>query len=127
MLEQSSDKDYLMARVIRIYVPYWISFARLPPLTLQFIDITGRRDKRRYLARPRAEKSDKLLYGIGHEELVDGYTIASGLNFKGLGLSACVSRNGQQLGALKELSPLADMVSLDAFIYIYILFNIFGS
>ncbi|XP_073352999.1 uncharacterized protein [Aegilops tauschii subsp. strangulata] len=109
MLEQSSDKDYLMARVIRIYVPYWISFARLPPLTLQFVDITGRRDKRRYLARPRAEKSDKLLYGIGHEELVDGYTIASGLNFKGLGLSACVSRNGQQLGALKELSPLADM------------------
>lgn len=127
MLEQSSDKDYLMARVIRIYVPYWISFARLPPLTLQFIDITGRRDKRRYLARPRAEKSDKLLYGIGHEELVDGYTIASGLNFKGLGLSACVCRNGQQLGALKELSPLADMVSLDAFMCIYILFNIFGS
>jgi vacuolar protein sorting-associated protein 13A/C len=114
MLEQSSDKDYLMARVIRIYVPYWISFARLPPLTLQFIDITGRRDKRRYLARPRAERSDKILYDIEHEELVDGYTIASGLNFKGLGLSACVCRHGgAQFGALKELSPLGDMVSLD--------------
>lgn len=114
MLEQSSDKDYLMAMVIRIYVPYWISFARLPPLTLQFIDISGRKDKRHFLARPRFERSEKLLYDIKHEELVEGYTIASGLNFKGLGLSACVCRHGGgRFGSLKELSPLGDMVSLD--------------
>lgn len=110
MLEQSSDKDYLMAMVIRIYVPYWISFARLPPLTLQFIDISGRKDKRHFLARPRFERSEKLLYDIKHEELVEGYTIASGLNFKGLGLSACVCRHGGgRFGSLKELSPLGDM------------------
>ncbi|PNT67930.1 hypothetical protein BRADI_3g33740v3 [Brachypodium distachyon] len=110
ILEQSSDKDYLMAKVIRIYVPYWISFARLPPVTLQFIDTTGKKDKKRYIARPRAERNDKLLYNINHEELVEGYTIASGLNFKGLGLSARVCRHGEgQFGAVKFLSPLGDM------------------
>uniref|UniRef100_A0A0E0BDW2 PH domain-containing protein n=1 Tax=Oryza glumipatula TaxID=40148 RepID=A0A0E0BDW2_9ORYZ len=110
VLEQSSDKDYLMARAIRIYVPYWISFARLPPINLQLIDISGRKDKRRFLARPRSERSDKILYEINHEELVEGYTIASGLNFKGLGLSASACRHGSgQFGLLKELSPLGDM------------------
>uniref|UniRef100_A0A0E0R2L4 PH domain-containing protein n=1 Tax=Oryza rufipogon TaxID=4529 RepID=A0A0E0R2L4_ORYRU len=110
VLEQSSDKDYLMARAIRIYVPYWISFARLPPINLQLIDISGRKDKRRFLARPRSERSEKILYEINHEELVEGYTIASGLNFKGLGLSASACRHGSgQFGLLKELSPLGDM------------------
>uniref|UniRef100_A0A0E0MAV7 PH domain-containing protein n=1 Tax=Oryza punctata TaxID=4537 RepID=A0A0E0MAV7_ORYPU len=110
VLEQSSDKDYLMARAIRIYVPYWISFARLPPISLQLIDISGRKDKRRFLARPRSERSEKILYEINHEELVEGYTIASGLNFKGLGLSASACRHGSgQFGLLKELSPLGDM------------------
>ncbi|KAL6642664.1 hypothetical protein ACP70R_020845 [Stipagrostis hirtigluma subsp. patula] len=110
LLEQSSDNDYLMARVIRIYVPYWISFARLPPLTLRLIDISGKKDKRRFLARSSLERSEKLLYDIKHDELVDGYTIASGLNFKGLGLSSSVSRHGGgQFGPVKELSPLGDM------------------
>ncbi|KAL6906369.1 hypothetical protein ACP4OV_003970 [Aristida adscensionis] len=109
LLEQSSDNDCLMARVIRIYVPYWISFARLPPLTLRLIDISGRKDKRRFLARPNSERSEKFLYDIKHDELVDGYTIASGLNFKGLGLSSSVSRHGGQFGPVKELSPLGDM------------------
>uniref|UniRef100_J3N503 PH domain-containing protein n=1 Tax=Oryza brachyantha TaxID=4533 RepID=J3N503_ORYBR len=110
VLEQSSDKDNLMAKSIRIYVPYWISFARLPPINLQFIDISGRKDKRRILARPRSERNEKIMYELQHEELVEGYTIASGLNFKGLGLSASACRHGSgQFGLLKELSPLSDM------------------
>uniref|UniRef100_A0A0D9XMK5 PH domain-containing protein n=1 Tax=Leersia perrieri TaxID=77586 RepID=A0A0D9XMK5_9ORYZ len=110
VLEQSSDKDYLMARAIRIYVPYWISFGRLPPINLQFVDISGRTEKRRFLTRPRSERSEKILYEIKHEELVEGYTVASGLNFKGLGLSASACRHGSgQFGVLKELSPLSDM------------------
>ncbi|XP_062205491.1 uncharacterized protein LOC133907454 isoform X2 [Phragmites australis] len=112
LLEQSSDNDYLMARVIRIYVPYWISFARLPPLTLRLIDVSGRKDKRRFLARPHLERSEKLLYDIKHDELVDGYTIASGLSFKGLGLSSSVGRHGGRFGSVKELSPLGDMDGL---------------
>ncbi|KAL5230936.1 hypothetical protein ABZP36_029712 [Zizania latifolia] len=110
ILEQSSDKDYLMARVIRIYVPYWIYFARLPPINLQFIDISGRKDRKRFLARACSERSEKILYDIKHEELVEGYTIASGLNFKGLGLSASACGHGSgRSGSLKELSPLGDM------------------
>ncbi|KAK3153327.1 hypothetical protein QOZ80_2BG0170820 [Eleusine coracana subsp. coracana] len=109
LLEQSNDNDYLMARVIRIYAPYWISFARLPPLTLRLIDISGRKEKRRFRARPHLERSEKLLYDIKPDELVEGYTIAFGLNFKGLGLSSSVSRHGGQFGLVKELSSLGDM------------------
>uniref|UniRef100_A0A0Q3N5I8 PH domain-containing protein n=1 Tax=Setaria italica TaxID=4555 RepID=A0A0Q3N5I8_SETIT len=109
VLEQSSDNDYLMARVIRIYVPYWISFARLPPLTLRLIDTSGKKEKKRLLARSHLERSEKHLYDIKHDELVEGYTIASGLNFKGLGLLSSVGGHGGQFGAVKELSPLGDM------------------
>jgi vacuolar protein sorting-associated protein 13A/C len=109
-----------MARVIRIYVPYWISFARLPPLTLRLIDISGKKEKKRLLARSHLERSEKHLYDIKHDELVEGYTIASGLNFKGLGLLSSVGGQGQ-FGAVKELTPLGDMVSL-VFFYLYILY-----
>jgi vacuolar protein sorting-associated protein 13A/C len=113
VLEQGSDNDYLMARVIRIYAPYWISFARLPPLTLRVIDMSGRKNKRRFLTRPHLERSEKHLYDIKPDELVEGYTIASGLNFKGLGLSSSVSRHGGRFGSMKELSSLGDMVRLN--------------
>ncbi|WVZ57683.1 hypothetical protein U9M48_008037 [Paspalum notatum var. saurae] len=109
LLEQSSDSDYLMARLIRVYVPYWISFARLPPLTLRLIDISGRKEKRRLLARSHLERSEKHLYDIKHDELVEGYTIASGLNFKGLGLSSSIGGHGGRFGPVKELTPLGDM------------------
>ncbi|CAD6212089.1 unnamed protein product [Miscanthus lutarioriparius] len=109
LLEQSSDNDYLMPRLIRIYVPYWISFARLPPLTLRLIDISGRKEKRRLLARSHMERGEKHLYDIKHDELVEGYTIASGLNFKGLGLLSSVGGHGGRFGSVKELSPLGDM------------------
>ncbi|KAF8689392.1 hypothetical protein HU200_041935 [Digitaria exilis] len=109
LLEQSSDNDYLMARVIRIYVPYWISFARLPPLTLRFIDTSGKKEKKRFLARSHLERSEKHLYDIKHDELVDGYTIASGLNFKGLGLLSSLGGHGGRFGSVKELSALGDM------------------
>lgn len=108
LLEQSSDSDYLMARLIRIYVPYWISFSRLPPLTLRLIDISGRKEKRRLLSRSHLERGEKQLYDIKHDELVEGYTIASGLNFKGLGLLSSVGHGGR-FGSVKELSPLGDM------------------
>jgi vacuolar protein sorting-associated protein 13A/C len=113
VLEQGSDNDYLMARVIRIYAPYWISFARLPPLTLRVIDMSGRKNKRRFLTRPHLERSEKHLYDIKPDELVEGYTIASGLNFKGLGLSSSVSKHGGRFGSMKELSSLGDMVRLN--------------
>ena len=114
-----------MARVIRIYVPYWISFARLPPLTLRFIDTSGKKEKKRILARSHLERSEKHLYDIKHDELVEGYTIASGLNFKGLGLLSCVGGHGR-FGSVKELSPLGDMVSLDLLLFLFLVLNHFG-
>lgn len=119
LLEQSSDSDYLMARLIRIYVPYWISFSRLPPLTLRLIDISGRKEKRRLLSRSHLERGEKQLYDIKHDELVEGYTIASGLNFKGLGLLSSVGHGGR-FGSVKELSPLGDMVSLDLLFFFFL-------
>lgn len=110
-----------MARLIRIYVPYWISFARLPPLTLRFIGISGRKEKRRLLARSHLERGEKHLYDIKHDELVEGYTIASGLNFKGLGLLSSVGGHGGRFGSVKELTPLGDMVSLDSASFILFL------
>jgi len=114
-----------MARVIRIYVPYWISFARLPPLTLRFIDTSGKKEKKRILARSHLERSEKHLYDIKHDELVEGYTIASGLNFKGLGLLSCVGGHGGRFGSVKELSPLGDMVSLDLLLFLFLVLNHF--
>lgn len=112
-----------MARVIRIYVPYWISFARLPPLTLRFIDTSGKKEKKRILARSHLERSEKHLYDINHDELVDGYTIASGLNFKGLGLQSSVGGHGGRFGSVKELSALGDMVSLDLLLFLFLVLN----
>jgi len=114
-----------MARIIRIYVPYWISFARLPPLTLRFIDTSGKKEKKRILARSHLERSEKHLYDIKHDELVEGYTIASGLNFKGLGLLSCVGGHGGRFGSVKELSPLGDMVSLDLLLFLFLVLNHF--
>jgi len=114
-----------MARVIRIYVPYWISFARLPPLTLRFIDTSGKKEKKRILARSHLERSEKHLYDIKHDELVEGYTIASGLNFKGLGLLSCVGGHGGRFGSVKELSPLGDMVSLDLLLFLFLVLDHF--
>jgi hypothetical protein len=103
--------------LIRIFAPYWISFARLPPLTLRLIDMSGRKNKRRFLTRPHLERSEKHLYDIKPDKLVEGYTIASGLNFKGLGLSSSVGRHGGRFGSMKELSSLGDMVSLNLLVF----------
>lgn len=49
---------------------------------------------------------------ITEEEIHEGATIASALNFKSLGLSASISQaGGEHFGPVKDLSPLGDMVS----------------
>lgn len=95
-----------MARTIRIYVPYWISSARCPPLIYHFVDMSRRRDRRH-------RGSEKIFCQITQEEMVGGYTIASALNIKVLGLSASLGRSGREsFGPVKDLSPLGDMVCL---------------
>lgn len=60
----------------------------------------------------RSKKDDELVYDeIIEEEILDGYTIASALNFKTLGLSVAISQSGKErFGPVKDLLPLGDMV-----------------
>lgn len=59
-----------------------------------------------------SKKNNKLiLEEITEEEIHEGHTIASALNFKSLGLSVSISQSGkEQFGPVKDLSPLGDMV-----------------
>lgn len=112
ILEQNYDKDHLIARVVRIYVPYWISIARFPPLVYTVVDLSGRREKR-HLSVPFHSNitTEKILWQIREEEMVGGYTIASAMNFKLLGFSASINKPGKEcFGPIKDLSPLGDMV-----------------
>lgn len=110
-LEHNYDKDCPVSKVIRIYVPYWISCARLPPLSLCVMDISGKERTRFPRMSQTAKRTEKTLWKITPDEMVDGYTIASVLGFQGLGMSAAIITQGQEsFGPVKELTPLGDMV-----------------
>ncbi|XP_073111690.1 uncharacterized protein [Elaeis guineensis] len=111
ILEQNYDKDRLIARIVRIYVPYWISIARCPPLLYTVVDLSGRREKRHISVPFHSNiRTEKILWQIREEEMVGGYTIASAMNFKLLGFSASISKPGKEcFGPVKDLSPLGDM------------------
>nr|KAJ0195407.1 hypothetical protein LSAT_V11C700349430 [Lactuca sativa] len=56
--------------------------------------------------------NEVILEEITEEEFHEGYTIASALNFKLLGLFASISDNGNDhFGDVTDLSPLADMLN----------------
>lgn len=113
ILEQNYDKDRpLLAKIIRIYAPYWFAIARCPPLTLKLLDLTVTKQTRK-IGFPFQYKKNKeiLLEEITEEEIYEGHTIASALNFKFLGLSVSIAHSGDgQYGPVKDLSPLGDMV-----------------
>ncbi|PKA53298.1 hypothetical protein AXF42_Ash010028 [Apostasia shenzhenica] len=120
ILEQNFDKDHLIARTVRIYVPYWIASARCPPLIYKFTEQITRREKKRFSILSNSNvRPEKILSQITDEEMSSGYTIASALNFKYLGLSVSLRNPGKvQYGPIKDLSPLCDMdgsVDLDAY------------
>ncbi|KAJ4777649.1 Pleckstrin (PH) domain-containing protein isoform 2 [Rhynchospora pubera] len=109
-LEHNYDKDCPVSKVIRIYVPYWISCARLPPLGLCIMDISGKERTRFLRMSQSANKSEKIISKVTPDEMVDGYTIASVLGFKGLALSASIVSQGKEVfGPVKDLTPLGDM------------------
>ncbi|XP_021892866.1 uncharacterized protein LOC110810873 isoform X2 [Carica papaya] len=121
ILEQNYDKDRpLLAKIIRIYAPYWFAIARCPPLTLKLLDLTVTKQTRK-IGFPFQYKKNKeiLLEEITEEEIYEGHTIASALNFKFLGLSVSIAHSGDgQYGPVKDLSPLGDMDgSLDLYAY----------
>lgn len=72
--------------------------------------MNGRKTKKK-IALPLLSKrnNDLVLEEISEEEIYEGNTIASVINFKLLGLSASLSGE-KSFGPVKDLSPLGDMV-----------------
>uniref|UniRef100_A0A7N1A9Q6 Peroxin/Ferlin domain-containing protein n=1 Tax=Kalanchoe fedtschenkoi TaxID=63787 RepID=A0A7N1A9Q6_KALFE len=111
ILEHLQAKDQIgSARVVRIYAPYWFTIARCPPLTCRLNDMSRRKKKQKIVMPFQPIKANDVFEEITQEEIYEGYTIASALNFKSLGLTVAVSESGnEQFGAPKDLSPLGDM------------------
>ncbi|KAL7609935.1 hypothetical protein Lser_V15G10156 [Lactuca serriola] len=109
VLEQNYEMERPLApRTLRVYSPYWLTIARCPPLTFRLVDMSAKKAKRNPF---KSKKTNEvILEEITEEEFHEGYTIASALNFKLLGLSASISDNGNDhFGDVTDLSPLADM------------------
>ncbi|KAI3453469.1 hypothetical protein Pfo_010132 [Paulownia fortunei] len=120
ILEQNhTNESSLQPRIIKVYSPYWLGIARCPPLTFRLVDVGARRLKKNPLSFQTKRIKEVILEEITDEEIHEGYTIASALNFKSLGLSASIGQSGgEQFGPVKDLSPLGDMDgSLDLFAY----------
>lgn len=97
-----------------MYAPYWFEIARCPPLTCRILDITGKRHTRKFSVPFHSKKNNEaIVEEIIEEEMHEGHTIASALNFKLLGLAVSIAQSGnEQFGPVKALSPLGDMVDV---------------
>lgn len=114
VLDHNYDKEQpLLAKIIRVYAPYWFSITRCPPLQFRLVDLAEVKNPRTIAHLFRSKRSDEEILGeITEEEIHEGHTIASALNFNFLGLSASITRSDQEqhFGPVKDLSPLGDMV-----------------
>lgn len=112
ILEQNYDEQQIvLSKIIRVYAPFWFSIARCPSLTLRLLDLSGKKQTRKVGLPFRSKKNDEVVLDeVTEEEIYEGHTIASTLNFKLLGLSVSISQFGnQQHGPVKDLSALGDM------------------
>ncbi|XP_047340944.1 uncharacterized protein LOC124944671 [Impatiens glandulifera] len=121
ILEQNNNKERPpLAKIIRVYTPYWITVARCPLLTFRLLELATKREARKStFAFKSRKKNEVLVEEITDEELYLGCSIASALNFKSLGLSVSISPSGgDSFGPIKDLSPLGDMDgSVDLYAY----------
>ncbi|KAJ8763967.1 hypothetical protein K2173_003749 [Erythroxylum novogranatense] len=122
IIEQNCDKDQPhLAKIIRVYAPFWFSIAKCPPLTFKLVNLVGNKSSQKIALPFRSRKSSEVTFGeITEEEIYEGHTIASALNFNLLGLAVSINQSGmeQRFGPIKDLSPLGDMDgSLDLYAY----------
>ncbi|KAF2308991.1 hypothetical protein GH714_042439 [Hevea brasiliensis] len=122
ILEQNYDEEQpLLEKVIRVYAPYWFSTAKCPPLTYRLVDLARKKHAWKIALPFESKKSNEVILGeITEEEIYEGCTIASALNFKFLGFSVAIAQTGedQYFGPVTDLSPLGDMDgSLDLYAY----------
>ncbi|KAK2999891.1 hypothetical protein RJ639_022624 [Escallonia herrerae] len=112
ILEQNHNEERPpLAKIVRIYSPYWFAIARCPPLTFRLLDMSGRKATRKIsLPLMSRKQNDVIFEEITDEEIHEGCTVASALNIKALGLSASITESGKEhFGPPKELYPLGDM------------------
>ncbi|KAL8141812.1 hypothetical protein V2J09_014844 [Rumex salicifolius] len=111
ILEQNHDKERpLMPKAVRVYAPFWFSIARCPTLKFKIISMDGKKQSRKILPFKSRQNDEEILEEITGEELYEGHTMASTLNFKLLGLSVSISNSGEDIfGPVQDLSPLGDM------------------
>ncbi|KAL0296337.1 UNVERIFIED_CONTAM: hypothetical protein Sradi_6685800 [Sesamum radiatum] len=120
ILEQNHTNERpLQPKIIKVFSPFWLGIARCPPLSFRLVDVNARRSKKNPLSLQTKKVKEIVLEEITEEEIHEGYTIASALNFKSLGLSVSIGQSGgEQFGPVKDLSPLGAMDgSLDLFAY----------
>jgi vacuolar protein sorting-associated protein 13A/C len=113
ILEQNYDKERtLLAKTIRVYAPYWLGVARCPPLTFRILQTSAKRRMPKIAAQFQTNKKNgSILEEITDEEIYDGHTIVSALNFNMLALSVAVAQLGNEhFGPVKDLASLGDMV-----------------
>ncbi|XP_065619172.1 uncharacterized protein LOC112023786 [Quercus suber] len=111
ILEKNYDQEQpLLAKIVRVYAPYWFEVARCPPLTFRLLDLSGKKDTRIGLHFLSKKRNEVLLEEITEEEIIEGCTLAPALNFNMLGLAVSISQSGQEhFGPVEDLSPLGDM------------------
>ncbi|KAK4262505.1 hypothetical protein QN277_028058 [Acacia crassicarpa] len=112
IIEQNYDKEHpLLAKTIRVYAPYWLGVARCPPLRYRILDMAGKKHTPKIAAQFQSNKKNaSILEEITEEEVYEGHTIASALNFNTLALSVAVAQTGNEhFGPFKDLTPLGDM------------------
>lgn len=78
------------------------------------MDISNRKEKRwSSLPLKFSNTTEKIIWDITDEEMIDGCTIASVVSFEHLGLSLSIEgSNYEFFGPATDLSPLSAMVSL---------------
>ncbi|XP_071692229.1 uncharacterized protein [Rutidosis leptorrhynchoides] len=112
VLEQNFENDRPLApKHLRVYSPYWLTIARCPPLTIRLVDMSAKKVKPKVSLPFKSKKANEVIIEeITEEEFHEGYTIASALNFKLLGMSASISDDGHDhFGDVRDLSALGDM------------------
>ena len=109
ILEHNKDGKDRVAKILRIYTPYWLECVRCPPLQLRLIGM----DHTRRLTSSINAGNGKILEQINQEEMQTGCTMISTFDPKSMGLSIALSDSGIQcFSRAMALSPLSDLVRL---------------
>ncbi|XP_078437793.1 pleckstrin homology (PH) domain-containing protein isoform X2 [Wolffia australiana] len=108
ILDQRHENSQMQSRLIRLYVPYWVSTARCPPLVYKFVDLSKGRDTKLFSGTTQGD--EKLIFEVNEEEMQEGHTICGPLKIQRLGLCLSLGIPGREkFGQVKDLRPLSDM------------------